>query len=619
MAILLPDPHLKHVKMTPGERLLAARLLTKLENDYHCWFEPLIGHKQLRPDFVVLHPGRGVLILEVKDWTLATIHHVDTKSVEIFTPQGIKHVINPLEQARSYATEIVSLLERDPFLVEQDNPRYKGRLIFPWGFGVVLPNITRAQLESSHIDRAIAADKVICADEMTAHVRNEAFQQRLWAMFHYNFGSVLTMARIDRIRFHLFPEVRISQQGLFDAQSATISNAACDEMGVAQTIPDIVKVMDIEQEKFARNLGDGHRMIHGVAGSGKTLILAQRAATLSRAAMPLPILVLCYNKTLAQRLRELLQSRGAGDNVHIWHFHGWCAQMCSLYQLDLIVDANLQTYEMQVLAVMRGVESGRVPRAQYSAILIDEGHDFDAQWYQLIVQMLDPATDSLLLVYDDVQSIYKRKKPKSWASVGINVPGGRSKIFKVNYRNTAEAIDFAYRFVANYLDSSKPSEAIPLVRPEQSLRHGLPPVIKEFPYHEEELRYIASAFLSLAETGQALSTMAVLCRTNHQVESTRKSLKKNGLDAVALISGSATPKKDAVRVLTMHSSKGLEFNHVAIPDLGAMPMKGSDEADEARVLYVAMTRASESLLMTYHSRSVFTEQLARNENQLNMS
>ena len=60
----------------------------------------------------------------------------------------------------------------------------------------------------------------------------------------------------------------------------------------------------------------------------------------------------------------------------------------------------------------------------------------------------------------------------------------------------------------------------------------------------------------------------------------------------------------------MHSSKGLEFHTVAIPDIGCMPCKDADVADEARVLYVAMTRAIEQLFLTFHSNSEFTKKLS---------
>ena len=602
MANILPSPHLKHVKMMPGERELAARLMTKLEDDCTVWFDVPVGQKQLRPDFIILHPGRGILVLEVKDWNLNTIRKIDHKTVEILTERGVKHVPNPLEQARSYAIAIKEKLEHDNLLIEHDNSKYKGRLIFAWGYGVVLTNITRKQLEESHIDQVIASDKVICKDEMVRQIKSDVFQQRLWNMFPYDFGSALSKQCIDRVRWHLFPDIRIEQGNLFGELSSSDSSHS-----LANDVTDIVKVMDCEQEKFARNLGDGHRMIHGVAGSGKTLIIAQRASQLSSAGLPHPILVLCYNKTLAIRLNDLLATKGVGANVHVRHFHGWCKEMCSVHHLEL-VHTDRPIYERQVEAVIVGFENGRVPPAQYSAILIDEGHDFEADWFKLIVHMVDPATDSILLVYDDVQSIYKRKKPKSWVSVGFNVPGKRTKIFDINYRNTVESIDLAYGFVSDYLDVGAASETIPLVHPEKSLRHGSFPLIKAFPLFGEEMRFLSHYFAELHEQGIPLSSMAVLCRFTNQIDAVCKEFARYGVKAETMMNGNAP--KNAVRVLTMHSSKGLEFYVVGIPDLGCMPCVKAEEADEARLLYVAMTRAIEKLVLTYHSKSRFTNLLS---------
>lgn len=81
--------------MTPGERRFATRLLTKLEDDYHCWFNVPVGRKQLRPDFIVLHPGRGVLVLEVKDWKLA---YFGFESLETIPKNQVNRVIQAIQQ-----------------------------------------------------------------------------------------------------------------------------------------------------------------------------------------------------------------------------------------------------------------------------------------------------------------------------------------------------------------------------------------------------------------------------------------------------------------------------------------------------------------------------------------
>ncbi|WP_246883198.1 3'-5' exonuclease [Pseudomonas protegens] len=57
--------------------------------------------------------------------------------------------------------------------------------------------------------------------------------------------------------------------------------------------------------------------------------------------------------------------------------------------------------------------------------------------------------------------------------------------------------------------------------------------------------------------------------------------------------------EDAVKIVSMHSSKNLEFAMVVlVPGLSDIPKKGEDEADRRVLLYVAMTRAIDRLAMT---------------------
>ena len=70
------------------------------------------------------------------------------------------------------------------------------------------------------------------------------------------------------------------------------------------------------------------------------------------------------------------------------------------------------------------------------------------------------------------------------------------------------------------------------------------------------------------------------------------------------------PTVDAVKVITLHSSKGLEFPTVAIIGLGSLPYREDTYGDDARLLYVGMTRATERLLMTASRDSAFVNRLA---------
>ena len=77
MATLIPALGACLRRMTPGEKRLAERLEDKLDDDYLLWYDVPVGPQQLHPDFIVLHPSRGLLILEVKDFRLGTIVQAD--------------------------------------------------------------------------------------------------------------------------------------------------------------------------------------------------------------------------------------------------------------------------------------------------------------------------------------------------------------------------------------------------------------------------------------------------------------------------------------------------------------------------------------------------------------
>jgi len=103
MAILIPAIGSCAGRMTAGERRLAQRLEQKLDDDYLLWYDVPVGPRQSHPDFVVLHPRRGLLILEVKDWKPSTIVQADKDSWVILDNGQPKTVISPMEQARQYA------------------------------------------------------------------------------------------------------------------------------------------------------------------------------------------------------------------------------------------------------------------------------------------------------------------------------------------------------------------------------------------------------------------------------------------------------------------------------------------------------------------------------------
>lgn len=634
MATLIPALGSCLSRMTSGEKRLAERLEQKLDGDYLLWYDVPVGPKQSHPDFVILHPRRGLLILETKDWKLETVQRATRQMWEIAPDGQTRVVINPLAQARHCAIQVVNALERDAQLV-QPGGAHQGKLAFPWGHGVVFTRITRRQFEMAGLGEAIEPHYVICSDEMTETADAEQFQQRLWAMFPHAFGSVMSLPQLDRVRWIMFPEVRVPLQGaLF---------GAADEQA---EMPSIMRVMDIQQEQLARSLGDGHRVIHGVAGSGKTMLLAYRAEHLAKAqtAASKPILMLCYNEPLAKQLARVMAGKGIADRVHAVHFHKWCRdQLVAFGQTlpDNQLPVGVKMADM-VQRVINGVDRKQIPSGQYQAVLIDEGHDFAPEWLKLATQMVDPATHSLLVLYDDAQSIYERSRSKqfSFKSVGIQAQG-RTTILKINYRNTRQILQTASLVAAEYMyphapplrgslppegadpawggpapdrllaAEDKDEDGIPMLKPVSCGREGEAPLIIRLPSLRAEATRVAELLGSAHQEGHAWGDMAILCRHYSEMDECAGVLRQRGLPhQVRRGAGSFNPAADTIKVLTLHASKGLEFPVVAMVGAGHMPAPGEDEREEAKLFYVGATRATQRLIIGLSGAGRFGQRLA---------
>ncbi len=609
MTTLIPALSSCVAKMTPGEKRFARLLESHLEDDYLCWYEIPVGVRQRYTDFIVLHPGRGLLLLEVKDWSADSIHSLDRDTVKLITAKGIKACQQPLKQVRQCTHQLINALERDPALIDTQG-KYQGRLVCPYAYGVVLTRIKRAEFDRSGWGEVLPSHLVICSDEMTRSIDIEAFQTRLWNMFTHQFGTMLTLPQIDRIRWHLFPEIRISaptQDDLFLDEPATLDSNQ-------ELLPDIVRIMDIQQEQLARSLGAGHRVIHGVAGSGKTLILGYRCLHLAQQSKK-PILVICFNIVLASKLRELMVQKGVDRQVTVHHFHDWCSELMRTYHIEP-PRAGPDYVNALVNTVVEASAAGRIPKGQYGAIMIDEGHDFQAAWLQLVVDCIDPESESLLLLYDDAQSIYSARKSLdfSLASVGVKARG-RTTILKLNYRNTEEILSFAYRFARDYFtDTQASDDPVPLVVPESSGRHGAEPVVRKLDSIVAEAEFTAKCIRSLHSKGMVYSDMCIVYRSASLGEQLHRHLIAAGIP-VRWLKDKKTKKnlqssEDSVKLMTMHSSKGLEFPFVSVFGANCLPHPKADKVAEAKLMYVAMTRATEKLLVTGHANSGYLLKLA---------
>jgi hypothetical protein len=587
-----------------GELRLAERLKDFLEENAFVWHNLPMGPRGRHPDFVVVHPSNGLLILEVKDWRLDSILSANKAEVELVTSSGSVRKPNPFEQARTYMFDVVRTLEQDAQLIFPVDHALNGRAILPFGYGVVFTNITRRQFAMVNLHEVFPEDRCIFKDEMTETVDPESFRTQLWRMVPRRIGPPLSLPQFDRLRALLFPELRIRQIAL-----------PIDDAAPRGASDRTLEVMDMHQEQIARSLGGGHRILRGVAGSGKTLILAFRAEYLARAAAK-PVLILCYANGIAGRLENAMQERGVEDRVQVSTFHSWCYRMLRTYDIPAPTEDDFPEYEERLAAsvrsVINAVELGNIPPAQYDGVLIDEAHDFEPQWLALAAKMVNPDTKAFMIAYDDMQAIYKGRARPVWSQLGIEAKG-RTRVLKINYRNTAQILAFARHFAAEILGAPgvAADEEDPVLLPEDAGRQGVEPEIRKCVSFDAEGHCIAEWLLARKKVGYEWPQMAVLYPEHSIGEQFARILSKHGvpIDVARENRNRVSTKRAAVRLLTMHTAKGLEFPCVAVGGLGAVGRRGEPIEDGVRLTYVAITRATHEAFLTYSRVSPLIERL----------
>ena len=571
-------------RVMPGERKVFVALRDHLPEDYLVYYDiPVDGRY---PDFLIVGPDLGLVVLEVKDWRLKSILEVTADRVRLRQAKGGElEVGNPVRQVRDYLLRTVDTLKRRPRLCA-DN-----QLCCGWGAGVVLPYVTpedvrEPSLFGPSLEETLGPGLVLTGADLT----RERLLPRLRGLVppRGTARGALDAQQLDEIRGVLHPEIRI---------------------GWGATGEEIARVMDLEQERLARTLGDGHRLLRGVAGSGKTLVLICRVRHLLAQHPDWRILVVCYNRVLASWLHKTI-----GDKrVEVSTFDTWCRQQLKAAGVDVPEppgrgpqwDAFWVETVPQLLS--KAFDEARVPTAAYQAILVDEGQDFADTWYRLLLRALDPEANRLFIALDSSQNIYRRRI--SWRSLGIQIVGGRTRVLKRNYRNTRPILSAAYAMIHD-LDAAEadPADLVSsLVVPDQALRDGAAPEVEQLD-SAAGVRQHARDWVE-ARLARGISPEDILVLGHNRL----------GMEKIAdwlyaqKVPASFLPDRKVdgtVGVSTIHSSKGLDAGHVLI--LNAHELDALRTREEARrLLYIGMTRARDELCISFARPSWVMDELAQ--------
>lgn len=135
---------------TAGERLLFGSLRDNLPGDYIVYYKPEIWGS--RPDYVLIGPDLGFLVLEVNEYAKNAILKVGRGewTVRDGAGEAVRRP-NPLRQAQDKAGTIEHELKKEPNLLRQGRRQLK----FPYGSGAVFARLRKEELLRGGLDEAI--------------------------------------------------------------------------------------------------------------------------------------------------------------------------------------------------------------------------------------------------------------------------------------------------------------------------------------------------------------------------------------------------------------------------------------------------------------------------------
>lgn len=236
----------------------------------------------------------------------------------------------------------------------------------------------------------------------------------------------------------------------------------------------------------------------------------------------------------------------------------------------------------------------------YDAVVIDEAQDLDPSALRMLIKLCK-ASNRLFITADANQSIYG--SGFNWQDVHADLKfQGRASTLRANYRSTAEIGEAAQSYLASGVLE-------PEIIERQYINNGPLPDARSVSSYRHEIQLLASYFQKASRSLRlTLGSCAVLCPNKNIGQAIAQDLTREGLEATYMEGRDLNLARPGIKVLTLNSSKGLEFPIVALAGFLASTYpvipKGASEDEEAellarerRTMFVGMTRAMRALLV----------------------
>lgn len=419
---ILDDARLSKVK-SDGEKKVYRKCLDLETNDLILFSLPwirtnIVGEpRNGETDFVVFN-NRGYLVIEVKGGQIK----VD-RSRDHWTSTDRNNVCHPMKQspfkqASGYMFAVKEFLEENgPWNRSGNRPLFGHAVLFP---------------DVDDVDIFLHTDVKKPMIGGRNAVRN--LQEWLDGVFDYWSSEYSNNNPIDQA----------GMECLLKLFASTVEAKPLMRRTIAWEEQQRIELLE-EQKRILRCLESNNRvLIRGGAGTGKTLLALHRAKNLAEAGKK--VLLLCYNSPLNEHMKQWCEHEIAETAlIEVRTFHSFCNLITQSIGTDWpkyrqqAFEAD-ETGDRYKIATWAAIFASEDMRLNYDAIIVDEGQDFDSNWWLAIEPHLHTSDSSLYIFLDEKQRIY--------GATDAELPQGLFACDLVeNVRNTQYIHSLAYSFL----------------------------------------------------------------------------------------------------------------------------------------------------------------------------
>lgn len=439
------------------------------------WRYPIFskaGEIRKEPDILIVDREFGVVVIEVKSIHIEQIAAINGQQWQLENSDITE--TNPYQQAEHQLRALISYSDREPALWRKVN----GRTI------VALPQITAEQWQQKGFDKLPDCPPIIFQDQLGKVGLLERIQQT---------NIVIPGTDLEDKDWELLLSVIGGTPVLRKQPRNQVTTTGKTRSSVIDSLREKLYEIDLQQEHIGKEIPAGPQRIRGIAGSGKTVLLCQKAAHMHLKHPDWDIALVFFTRSLYDLMTGLLDQWikrfSCGEmhydpktNFKLQVFHAWGArEQPGLYRTiceyhgkrpGTVQNTNERQPNRALIDLSKRLLEEITIEPMFDAILIDEGQDLVAEddlkyedkqaIYWLAYQALRPVNEDkpeerrLIWAYDEAQSLDNLVVPKAKEVFGEKLsnllnkqpqyPGGikRSEVMRRCYRTPGPILTSAH-------------------------------------------------------------------------------------------------------------------------------------------------------------------------------